>query len=164
MFYQYDKRLYKDIRSFGCFYLCLERIAEIETCYEGSVDIVNQTWTTAYKNGWIDESTNKIEAVDAILNEFIKIYNKIMQNTYNRKMYQVGIIKNDKLEYWQWAKRIGVKDYKYMIIKYITNTVFGTHFILADYNGNIIYDPFSEIGLQADKILKIEYKTLYNYN
>jgi len=142
---QNNPDLILDIKKVGCLFLTLIRIAELESNTELSVHNINYIWNISKRKHYIDNN-NTMNNPDGVLREAFFI---LQRPTI--VISQVGIEKQGKKVYWQWARN-KYEDYKYKIEKVATLGKIGTHFRLCNKNSELIYDSYSWTNYSHKKL------------
>lgn len=116
----------KKIQRYGCYFLSLLRICEVESKKELSIDNIQTLYESALKNNYIDINCTCLKPDNILALGFSFLGCK-------KKVYQIGQKKNGKTEFWGWVKD---NNYQYVILgKKRPN---GFHFVL---DGKDIFDP-----------------------
>ena len=148
---QNTEGLNEEIKKIGCLFLSLVRIVELEVGSDFAPYQINFIWNVAKKKSYIDRKLN-CKNPDGIIKELF--YLTAMPR---RSFAQVGIEKQGKVVFWEWAKTV-YTNYKYKIEKVQTYGEIGTHFRLCDRDSHLIYDSYS---FKKYDFKKIEEYTLY---
>lgn len=141
MLYQINKQLETGIQKWGCYFLCLVRMAEEAIEYEFSAEQANMAWNLSYKKGYINYTTNKVDKPDLILRLLLDEAKSPI------KIFQVGAEILGHVEYWQWAKtNEKAKAWRWAMEKIETSGEYGTHFRLCNREKIVTYDPYSPVA------------------
>lgn len=144
MIKQNEPLLLEPIKKYGCLYLDLVRIIELETGYDFQTQEVNEVWIKSLRERYI--VNNLMKNPDGLLKNLAKLTDRPYLT-----IAQVGIIKDAKIVFWEWARK-AYTNYKYMIEKVKTFGEVGTHFRLADNRTNVIYDSYDYKDYEYVKI------------
>ena len=137
MVLQNNEALFEEIKRVGCLFLSLMRIAELEANVEFTPPQINAIWSICKVKRHLDRHL-VCKNPDGVIKEFFYLAGKPKITT----IAQVGIEKQGKRTYWEWAKKV-YEDYSYKIEKVKTYGEIGTHFRLCDKQGELIYDSYS---------------------
>ncbi len=133
MMLQNDIGLIDIIRRIGCYYLALARMVELESGYDFKPDELNTIWLESKSYHYIDWRNNIIKP-DEILSLLVRITDKKI------KLAQVGQTQDGKTLFWQWYQG-NAYDYGCKMLN--TGGQVGTHWVLVDTAGNLLYDSYS---------------------
>ena len=150
----------------GCYFMCLNYIPQYEFDKRLSADQMAEVskechsdwdWSDIYKKqyqkvgGLVSHSREKTDPRDAWVNMPNTVANmayKILENpegwkdadaSWRNATENSGPIK--RIGVYKKGEKIPKSGYKYIIVKLPTSS--GTHFVLCDKDGNLIYDPYS---------------------
>ena len=151
MILQNDENLIPTIKKIGCLFLCLTRIAELESEKSLTTLQINEGWIYSKSTYYISKD-NLIKQPD----EIIKYLMRILDNQ-DKRVHQVGVSKEGRVVYWGWVKPEW-KDYKYMIEKVSTPGPEGQHHRLCNNKKEVIYDSYS---FKDYNHTRLDYYTLY---
>lgn len=141
MIYQNNNKLLKSINKSGCNFLSLLWIIQIENKKVLSSDDINKLYKYFLVTGYIDKSCMVIKP-DHILNTLLE----------NKRIHQIGVLKDEKYKYWGWVKK---KKHDWSVIQYNTTGTYGTHFVVGDKEFNEFYDPLQGKGYKSTGVGKI---------
>ena len=144
---QTDARLPNRIKRYGCYYMVLGRMVEIDTGHTFTADEIIITLEICESKKYILENC-KIQNPDGVLKILYQIANS------SKKILQIGSIVYGKVEYWGWVID---KAYDFVIRKYSTKN--GNHFMLLNIGKGIEYNP-DESVITFDVEMDILYKKI----
>jgi len=133
MIYQNNKKLNRYIIESGCYYLAILRIVELENRVDFSADDVNDLYDLFIHKGYLDQYC-RILKPDDIIKSLLKI----------GRIKQIGVEKKGEINYWNWVDEKD-KYPTYIIAQKEMDTKYKTHFVLFDFNYELLYD-----SLQGD--------------
>ena len=140
MYYQTDPKL-NPIRKWGCYFLCLLRMAEKELnifiSYENVFDIFHNVIILKYMT-----HTCFVEKPAEIINYVFKMYNS------PKKCFYIGHKRNGVAEFWgDYTEKDVTRKIDSLKTKY------GYHFIFEDYNPAPKAEKLEDVGDRYFKII-----------
>jgi len=142
MLLQNDSKLNPILRRYGCYFLSLGRIIELETNYAFTAEDLLNIWFENRRNGAINNSFEILHP-DRILSQFAK-YTPIPHLV----IAQIGEEKAGKVVLWNWAKSYKTWEYEIEMVKTFGDQ--GTHFRLCNDNKKVIFDSYSFVDYKHE--------------
>jgi hypothetical protein len=153
---QHDKKLRKDVQKSGCLFLSLLFIAQMEA---------KKVLTTGDVNNLYDICTEKLymEKDCSCKNPDGVLRAALAYLSCDKKIHQTGSIQQgEEPTYWGWVDDKN-EGWDWLTLKIKTSGHYGTHFVIADEDNGIIYDPMYGKGYtRVSDDVKIIYKVFDN--
>ncbi len=152
---QTDKKLKRKINQFGCYFMSMLAIAQIEEEKVFSAEEINQLYDEAVEKNYMTAKCY-VRKPDEIAQLAFKKFGN------NKRTYQVGRIDAEgEKRFWGWVENNPkYKEYKYLIIRWeMDNDDYPEHFTLGLINEGEIYDPYPDLN-KISKMNEVLYTLL----
>jgi hypothetical protein len=134
MYKQEDAFFNEEINKYGCYFFCILRMCELSAGSELSKSQVDTIYNYGKAMKYIGPKCS-VEKPDLISRKTLDLLG------CKKGIYQVGELQTGKPVFWGWASKAPYNNPEYVALKYKTNGEIGHHFVLADQNQEIIFDP-----------------------
>lgn len=127
-------------RTHGCRFMCLIAVPQLYLALPLIEDEILDIYTKAIEDPLVmkDDAENHV-LMGAHEHKVIDHAFRLLCNRVEYRGYQVGMIKNGRVTYWEWVAK---REYQYALTRWKTSGP-NEHFTVFDPKGVELYDPYS---------------------